>query len=485
MKQYPKLALLVLLICFLPTLGTAQEKENVQHIFDEWNKASVLDQASIGFYAIDAKTGELLGASTPQLSMAPASILKLMTTSTALELLGADYQFETKLAYIGNLSGDTLDGDLVIVAGGDPALGSKYFKDHKPYQNFVGHWAEVIEKLGIRHITGNLIVDSSVYDDQSIPDTWIWEDMGNYYGAGVFGLSAYDNTYVIHFSSPATAGEQTHIEYTLPVLPNVDFDNRVLSSDENRDQAYVFGSPLDTKRIIRGTIPKGRTDFTVKASIPNPPLLVGTQLMQELALKQIDLSGEVRCDIVEKPEGLVTVSTIKSPRLSEIIDVTNHESVNLFAEHFLKQMAYATTGLGTTESGIDIVTEFWEQKGMDTKGLFMEDGSGLSRFNTITAKQMVFMLNYMKNESVNSEAFFNSLPTVPNGTLWYFNQNNFPKQALRAKSGSMTRVRCFAGQLKTQSKRTVLFTILLNNFSCSQSQAIKTIEKLLVEIENQ
>lgn len=485
MKQYPRYAIFTLMLCLSVLFATAQEKEAIQRAFNRWSKSDVLQHTTIGFYALDARTGEVLGSSTPQLSMAPASTLKLLTTGAALELLGANYRFETKLAYSGYIQSDTLHGDLVIVSGGDPALGSKYFKDYKPYQNFVGNWASDIGNLGIKCITGNLIVDTSIYDTQSIPDTWIWEDMGNYYGAGTFGLSAYDNTYEIHFSSPALAGEQTQLLYTLPALPYIDFDNQVLSSDENRDKAFVYGSPIDTKRIIRGTIPKNRHDFTVKASIPNPPLLVGSQFMQELGLKQIELSGDIRCDIYQKPESLITVSVVESPRLSEIVDVTNHESVNLFAEHILKQIAFETTGLGTTETGIDLVTEFWEQHGMDTDGLFMEDGSGLSRFNAITPSQMGFVLNYMKNKSLNSDVFFKSLPTVPNGTLWYFNPGYFPNNALRAKSGSMTRVRCFAGELKTRSHQDILFAIFLNNFSCSQNQAIKSIEKLLVEIENQ
>ncbi|WP_163717360.1 D-alanyl-D-alanine carboxypeptidase/D-alanyl-D-alanine endopeptidase [Mangrovibacterium lignilyticum] len=485
MKHYLRITLLFVLFCLTLTVVEAQEKEGIQHIYNDWSRQEILENASVGFYAVDAKTGELLAASTPQQSLVPASILKLLTTSTGLELLGTDYRFETKLAYNGVLKNDTLFGDIILIAGGDPALGSKYFKDYQPYQNFVGKWAEAIKKQHIKHITGNLIIDTSVYDDQSIPATWIWEDMGNYYGAGVFALSAYDNLYELHLSSPTAPEKPTQLLYTLPVLPDVEFDNRVLSSSENSDKAFVFGSPLDHKRIIRGTIPKDRTDFVVKASIPNPPYLVGTQLEQELGLLNIELSGTIQCGGGDKTEDMTTISVIKSPTLAEIISVTNHESVNLFAEHILKQIAYETTGLGTTEAGIELVLEFWEQQGMDIKPLFMEDGSGLSRFNAITPKQMVFVLNYMKNKSSNSDAFFDSLPVVPNGTLWYFNHSYFPKKALRAKSGSMTRVRSFAGELKTQSKRDVLFAILLNNFSCSQSQAIKTIEKLLVKIENQ
>lgn len=482
MKHRPKIALTLFLFCI--SILSTNAQNILQKEFNEWEQQELLQHATVGFYAVDAQSGEVLAKSEPQLSIAPASTQKLITTSTALELLGADYHFETALTYSGKIKNDTLFGDIVIVAGGDPALGSKYFKDYQPYQNFVGKWAETIKQQNITVITGDIFIDLSKYDDQSIPNTWIWEDMGNYYGAGVFALSAYDNTYEIHFNSPAQANKLTNIEYTDPLLPDVDFENKVVSSDENKDNAFVFGSPLDKRRVIRGSIPKNRTDFKVKASIPNPPMLIGQQLEQELGLIQVHTEGHISTGKYVNQEQLDTLSTIESPTLAEIIDVTNHESVNLFAEHCLKQIAYETTGKGTTEDGLETVTEFWGSKGMDTKSLFMEDGSGLSRFNAFTPQQMVFILNYMKHSSINSAAFYKSLPTPPNGTLWYFNETSFPKNSLRVKSGSMTRVRSFAGQLTTKNGKDILFCIILNNFDCSQMQAIKAIEKLFLKMRD-
>lgn len=475
----------LLLLLFSFNLTHAQEKEPVQHIYNKWTAQSLLDHALVGFCAIDAQSGDVLAKSLPQQSLAPASTMKLVTTAAAMEILGPDYRFETTLAYQGEIKNDTLFGDLVLIGGGDPALGSKYFKDYPAYINFVENWVLDVANLHISHITGNIRVDASVYDDASIPDSWIWEDMGNYYGAGAFGLSIYDNTFEIHFQSPKQAGEQTSIKFTVPELPDVDFDNRVRSSDENRDNAYVFGSPLDSKRLIRGTIPKDRKDFAVKASIPNPPLMAGLQLQKALAKNSILNDGNVIGAASPRSDRTNSISVLRSPTLTEIVSVTNHESVNLFAEHFLRQIALVKTGLGSTEAGTEEAKKFWKEKGMDTKGLFLMDGSGLSHFNGISAEQLVFVLNYMKNRSANSHAFFKSLPAVPDGTLWYFNPNFFPKQSLRAKSGSMTRVRCFAGQLITRDNHEILFAIQLNNFDCSQSQAIKAIEKLLQEIRSE
>ena len=178
----------------------------------------------------------------------------------------------------------------------------------------------------------------------------------------------------------------------------------------------------------------------------------------------------------------INCQSVQSPSLREIIRVTNHESVNLFAEHFLKHMAFQKTGLGTTKDGCKFVVQFWKDKGLDMTGFFMNDGSGLSRFNVITANQMVDILNYMKTKSTYSSDFYESLAPVGRGTLTVFKNESFPNGCLRAKSGSMTRVRCYAGYLNTISGRQLSFAIMLNNFSCSQTEAIRKIEEVLVEL---
>jgi D-alanyl-D-alanine carboxypeptidase/D-alanyl-D-alanine-endopeptidase (penicillin-binding protein 4) len=156
--------------------------------------------------------------------------------------------------------------------------------------------------------------------------------------------------------------------------------------------------------------------------------------------------------------------------------------VNLFAEHLLKHLAYQKTGLGTTKDGCKFIEQFWKDKGLDLSGFFMNDGSGLSRFNGITASQIIGVLTYMKTKSKYADDFCQSLASVGNGTLTVFNPNSFPDDCLRAKSGSMTRVRCYAGYLTTVSGKQLSFAVMLNNFSCSQTEATKKIEELLLEL---
>ncbi len=474
------LRLILLTQCLLfVSVSFAQKRSEVERKLTYWSQKSDLKHSSIGVCIQDANTGEIIAQTNPQLSLIPGSIIKLVTTATALETFGPDFRFETKLATNGEIKNGTLLGDLMIIGGGDPALGSKYFEEYYLKNHFLDEWVSSLKENNIKYISGKVIVDGSIYETQTVPNTWIWEDIGNYYGAGANGLSVYDNMYQIHLSSPTEAGKQTKIKRIDPEIPNVYFDNQVLSSNINRDRAYVFGSPNENKRIIRGTIPKSKADFVIKASMPNPAKLVKWQLENRLAKKGIKFNTKKNDELAEP----YLLSCTSSPKLIDIIRVTNHESVNLFAEHLLKHLAFRKSGLGSTKEGVGIVKRFWKSKGINIDGFFMEDGSGLSRFNSVTANQMVQILSYMKNQSKHSDLFFSSIPKVPNGTLYVFESGKFPNGTLQAKSGSMTRVRCYAGLIKTQSNREVLFTIMLNNFSCSQSTAVDLIEELLYSIK--
>jgi len=460
------------------TYGSAQNASiTVQQKISDWQTTPGLLNASICIAVSDNQTNEQLIESKPQLCLIPASILKVVTTATALEVFGPDFRFNTALSYYGNLRNDTLFGDLQIIGGGDPTLGSEYFSENK---NFQKKWIEALQNKKIKVITGNLILDASIYESQSIPDTWIWEDIGNYFGAGASGISVFDNLYEIHLKSENVAGKATHIIDINPEVPNLQLTNEVLSSDINSDQAYVFGSPMEDRRVIRGTIPKNQSDFVVKASVPDPLALLASEFRKVLSAGGILLSGKTKYEKAKVKSTQLIV--IQSPTLREIIKVTNHESVNLFAEHLLKHLAFQKTGLGTTEDGCKFVAQFWKDKGLDMTGFFMNDGSGLSRFNAITANQMVDILKYMRTKSAYSVDFFQSLAPVGNGTLTVFTEANFPNECLRAKSGSMTRVRSYAGYLTTVSGRQLSFAIMLNNFSFSQKEATSKIEEVLVEL---
>ncbi|QGY47037.1 D-alanyl-D-alanine carboxypeptidase/D-alanyl-D-alanine-endopeptidase [Maribellus comscasis] len=462
------------LILFLHTISPAQQ--NIEQVFQKLLTGSDYKNATIGIQVSDLDSDEILFNFDNNKLMIPASTMKLVTSAAALEILGAHYRFTTKIGYTGNINKNTLNGDLVVVGGGDPVLGSAHFRDFYEHPDFLDIWVQKIKDAGIQKIKGDLVLDVSLYDSEKIPPTWIWEDMGNYYGAGPSALSVYDNMFRITFSSPGKAGMPTQIVSTYPKIEGLEIQNEVLSSDENRDLAFVFGSPLDYKRVIRGTIPKNRKSFTIKASDQNPEKLLAADFISHLAKSGIFISGGVKLKKVDGKEFQI-VYIQESPSLAEIAKVLNYESVNLIAEHLVKQIAVQKTGEGSREKGIAVIKQFWKSKGLEGQ-FFMEDGSGLSHFNAISPGQFISLLKYMRNQSKYSAAFLNSLPGAANGTLYGFDARVFEGNTLKAKSGSMTRVRCYAGYLKVDSGKTVAFSLMVNQFDGSHSKLIGEIQKL-------
>jgi len=165
--------------------------------------------ASVSFALRDAENGEMIFEHNSSKSLSQASVMKLITTAAALELLGPDHIFTTTIGYTGKIrkGSGTLDGNILIKGGGDPSLGSDKFPGC--YEKFMEKWVSEIQKLGIKKIRGRVIADDSYFDYKPVPPKWNWEDMGNYYGAGAYGISIFDNTLKIHF--------QTGPEGTKPV----------------------------------------------------------------------------------------------------------------------------------------------------------------------------------------------------------------------------------------------------------------------------
>jgi serine-type D-Ala-D-Ala carboxypeptidase/endopeptidase (penicillin-binding protein 4) len=449
----------------------------------EFLKQPEYRHASVGIHVSEIKSGETVFEWNSGKLFIPASILKIVTSGAALELLGPDYRFKTGIGYSGKIEKGVLKGDLMLIGGGDPALGSEYFKNHYFAPHFMETWSRQIKAAGIRRVEGNLVLNTSLYDTEKIPSTWIWEDLGNYYGAGPSALTVYDNMFRITFLSPAVAGTPAKIISIYPKVEGLNFKSEVVSSNDPRDLAYVFGSPLDGTRVIRGTIPRNRKAFTVKASNPFPEKLLAEEFIHFLAREGVFLSGKIVGENVLNT-GSKMIYSIESPPLAEIVKILNYESINLFAEHLVKQIAAEKTGIGSYKTGLQLITEFWKDKGLDPRQLFMEDGSGLSHFNAVSPAFLTSVLGYMVKTSKNSDSFTESLPTAGQGTLHHFSSISFPEKTLRAKSGSMKRVRCYSGYIRTNSGKDLAFAFMVNHFEGSHQKLILELENLLAEMHN-
>lgn len=445
-----------------------------------------LKNASLGFYAIPVLSDKPLAEYNSEQSLSPASTLKIVTTSAALAVLGQDFVFETKLEYDGKITSEgTLEGNLYIKGGGDPTLGANNLNA------LMDNWAKAIKDKGIKKINGILVGDASIFEDHLTPDTWTWADMGNYYGAGACGLSIAENAYKIFFSAENKVGINAKFLRTEPQINNLEIVNEVQTgTSDSGDNAYIYGAPYSFLRYIRGTIPAGANNFEIKGSLPDPALFCAEYLQKKLIANGISCK-EVSTDRLLKiknkfsDDKRTVLHQTFSEALKEIVKTINLESMNLYAEHCLKMIAYKKTKEGSNAKGIEEISNFLKSKKIDTNGLLMYDGCGLSRFNALTTKQLALILKTMQNEN-EFQSLFYSLPIAgKTGTMKNRCKGTVAEGNLRAKSGSVSGIRSFAGYVNSRSGKRIAFAIMVNNFSGSGSELAKKLEKIMVLLAQQ
>lgn len=455
------------------SLKVLSQSSTYNDILKDFINRPELKNAGISIYSESLKSGNITIEHNPDMSLIPASVFKIIPTAIALETFGSDHKFKTELAYSGKISSDgVLDGNIYIIGYGDPCLGSSNFSHYGANGGVLKQWINEINKLGIKKINGNITVDISYFGDINIPNTWIWEDIGNYYGHQGSALNYMDNSYSIHFSTGLTDGSETYITKVVPDDLDISFKNYVTSSSTTGDEAYIYLGSDNTERIIRGTLPWKKSNYVIKGSLPDPGLYLAKTFTDFLSNNGIQVSNPPRVISTYEDVSKEVIHVTYSPTLKEIVAQTNIKSNNLYAE-VLSFHITKSTGKSYKESVID----YFRSKIIDTGGLNIEDACGLSHFNTATSRQITYLLKYMKND----KDFFNSLPIAGiNGTLSGHNLNL--KNKLYAKSGSMTRIRAYAGYLYTSSGDEIVFCIIVNNFNCKGSQMRKIYDDLFISI---
>ena len=453
-------------------------------INEQINNDDELKNTSIGFYAVNAKTGEVLVDINSDKNLKPASNLKLLTTIAALKVLGENTRFETKIMYSGYFDDDdVLTGDLYIIGGGDPTIASKYYKNDK--NRFINELKAALKKAHIKTIDGNLIIVDTLFKGQSTPTTWVWGDIGNYYGAGVSSFAIFDNQYKIYFNTKVGLNDTVKVLKIEPEI-NIELINKVTATKTRRDKSNIYGSELCNKRIITGELPINRGSFIVKGSILNPELVLANYIKSEL-IKDSSLYVKGKTIIqrkAQKSDKLNLLAVYKSPTIKEIVEQTNMHSINLYAEMLLRHIDLKLNGKGTNSSATNTLEDFWQQQGLNKTNMKFYDGSGLSSYNLISAKQLVKVLQYAYTDTAIFKSFKASLPVGgKSGTL----KNMFRKTNLAgkvyAKSGSMSGVRAYSGFIFAKNNTNpIIFSIIFNNYTIKSTSIKAKIQQLIVNL---
>lgn len=490
MKSLGQTRLYSFLLIFLATLISCKANQPGQtNILEQtlqgFSEDPDLKNASWGFSAFNITDNAQLATHNPNLSLTPASTQKLVTTIIALAVLGPSYQFETVLQYDGKLTKGSLSGNLFITGTGDPTLGSALMHDSLSMEKLFGDWLNALKQNGIIQIEGSLVADGSWFDDHIIPPKWTWEDLGNYYGAGAHALTINENLYSIFFQPGRQTGDPATVIKTEPVLPGITFINDVTTGPAGSgDNVYIYGAPYGSERWLTGTVPLGRPGFEVKGSIPDPGLFLATSFSEFLKKNGISVKGDPathRNISSEKDENMrIVFHKTLSPVLESIVERTNMKSVNTYAENLLKTLGKTQQNEGSFDAGIESITEFWDSKGLDIRGMHLHDGSGLSPFNKITPEQLTWILVFAAQNDVIYKSLIKGLPVANrSGALETMFSSTSSAGILKAKSGFLSQVRSYAGFTQTRSGKLVAFTLIVNNYEGSPLQMRRKMEKVM------
>lgn len=483
-----------LFLCYVLIIN-AQTPSSVKQLLD----APFMKGAAFSLVVKDVHSGKIVCSYNTDLQVSPASVMKTISTAAALELLGEDYRFPTSLEYDGVIENGVLKGNLYIKGSGDPTLGSSHFASDKntytPDQNkFIPEWITAIKKAGIKKISGAVISDESVFDTEGISPKWSWEDMGNYYSAGSYGLSVFDNLYNLSLKTGAP-GSRPEITGSDPDVSFIHFNNYMKAGAISSDNAYIIGAPFIADRSLYGMIPANRKNFVLKGDIPDPALFLAQYLTDNLRREGIITTGSPSCYRIEAETGKwkenprKAIVTTYSPTIKEIAKVTNYVSHNLFADAMIKTIGLQYIPkkdevISSFERGISIVNDHWKKKGLDISTCWMYDGSGLAPTDKVSAGFMGEFLTYMATESDVSESFTASLPLAGmDGSVRNFLKDTNLIGKARLKSGGISRVRSYAGYV-TKDGKTYAVAVFANNYSCSMGEMTKALEKLLVQLFN-
>ena len=459
----------------LSCLGLSSQAQTLQQKVDQAVEREPLKGAVVGVMVQDMQ-GHVVARREAGRRMVPASNMKLITTGTGLHALGADYRFETGIGYTGTVEEGTLHGDVYVVGGGDPTIGVSDTVAVKPDALF-WRWKSMLKEAGISRIDGRIIGDGRAYEGHLENQSWSYDDTGTYYGAGCNALSFYENAVDYNVAAGAE-GEPVKVTQRYPDTPWMHFGNLTSTGPKGTGNSlYLYTTDLAPYSEMRGTYSVERKPKIEHFANKYGALTCAYYFWQNLrdtgwdisgGYADIDRGGYVRGkDFVPayKAGTPTMLGTSKSPVLSRIVRQTNVLSDNFYAEAIFRQMGEKASGIAVYDSCRVAVYDVLESLVPGKlEGIRIEDGSGLSRLNTVSPSFLVDFLRAMSRSKA-FDAFLASLPKPGEGTLNTLlpKLTDDQKDRLRLKSGSMDGVLCYSGYiLDEEGKPARVFSLMVN-----------------------
>jgi len=396
-----------------------------------------------------------------------ASTTKLFSSAAALDRLGEEYRFRTRVYRDADVRPDgTLPGRLVVVGGGDPAISGRLYDDD-PLAVF-RPWAESLARQGIREIEGGLVLDTSFFDDVRQHPDWPEEQEGRWYQAPVSAISYNDNVVLVRASGgfrpgrPALLGFHPAGPYLLSLIGQV--------STTNSRTWMGVRRPAGSRTVIAaGSVGRNRT-WMGDVTVPDPPLYFAAAFTRVLSDAGIRVGAPPVLRTAAAAEAGASLSaertllhTHETPILT-VLSVANKRSQSFFSEQIVKTLGAERRGLGSWENGLSEVSEFLGTLGLDPGAYGLADGSGRSRNNRASARAYVAFLQALATRWAHFTAFERTMAVSgdPEGTLRHRLQTDATYGRVVAKTGNISGVVTLCGYVTARSGQRYVFSILIN-----------------------
>lgn len=451
------------------TVPHESERFELDSLFAAYLNHPALESGQVGIFIQDPATRRVVYQRNAHKLFIPASNQKLVTTAAALNRLGPDFRFKTSV-YAENPPDENgvVRGDIFIRGGGDPTLSGRFHDNDLTYD--LRNWADSIDTRGIREVTGNIVVDANLFKDERIHPAWEYGDLSYWYAAQVSALSFNDNCVNVYITPNDTLGAPPHIRIE-PAEQLLQFENNLVTVHEDSLTDYEYKRLTGSNRIIfRGKISQSRSRILNWVSVDNPAIFTGLNFNIILSENGVEIPAVVG-ETFEIPEydGMELLFSYESPPLSEIIQVINRRSQNLYAETLFKMLGFETLANGSFAGGRAAVRSYLAGIGVDTGRMYVSDGSGLSRRNLISPYQLTAVLRNMYTGE-HRDVYLESLALAGDeGTLQNRFRGSVADGRVMAKTGYVGFVRTLSGFVETEDNQTLIFTFMVNNFTTSTS----------------
>ena len=434
-------------------------------------------RGTAGCVILDLDTGETLLSHNADKALLPASNMKLVTTITALDQLGTDFEFVTRLLADGSVKDGALNGNLCVIGGGDPNISGRFHNDD-PLAIFKD-WAAQLKKAGVTRVTGDLKFDSTLFGGDAYSEGWPQDEQYlKWYCAEVTALAFNDNCVGIRVI-PTSAGKPAKIE-VIPETAYVQIVNETTTAAGKKGAEIGILRPRDGNVItVKGKVYEQATwGYYTDVTVHDPARYAATVLKETLEHEGISVQGKIepvtltnedakRCSIlVEHRAGLL-----------QALQPINTNSQNLHAEMLFRQLGLRYAGKGTFKTGQAAVTAYLSEQGLLTDGITIEDGSGLGRGNQITPKLLVKLLQKVAERD--DFASFEASMAVggETGTLEKRLTDKSVRGKVIAKTGYINGVRSLSGFLFA-GKRRFAFSMLMNGCVYTKQMQDEILETL-------